>query len=77
MQTASHLDKRGEGKRTEVKSGRGDEIRPEGMNKRTERGEGETEVMRRHERSLPKAVTNNMHTQCLMLSITASSEDAL
>lgn len=74
MQAASHLEK---GKRTEEKSGRGEEIRPEGMTERAERGEGETEAMRGKESSLPKAVTNNMHTQCLILSITASSENAL
>lgn len=77
MQTASHLDKRGEGKKTEERLGRGDEIRPDGIKERAKRVEGETQVMGGQESSLPKAVTNNMHTQCLILSITASSENAL
>lgn len=78
MHPASHLDKIGEGKKNRRNVEKGVEIRQVGLKKRAEEEEeGETEVMKRQESSLPKAVTNNMHTLSLILSITVSSENAL
>lgn len=70
MQTAGHLGKRGEKNRRKHKE-EGIRLGQRGQKK------GQKEVTRGQESLLPKAVTNNMHTHCLVLSISASSEDTL
>lgn len=76
MQTDSHVDKLGERRISRRKGGNGGRgnLRLEAMKGRVA---GETETVGVQQSSPANAVTNNMHSQNVIISMTASWENAL